>query len=134
MKNPEIKKKVQQEIDANFKVSDDPNDIYESVANLKYLDRCVLETLRKYPPLPVLSRICGEDYQIENSSMVIKKGTAVIIPIFALQRDENIYEDPLKFDPDRFLKNSNGSDYEGSYYLPAGEGIRGCLGQRMGRV
>lgn len=83
----------------------------------------MFETLRKYTPLPLLNRECVRDYKVTDSDIVIKKGTPVIIPIFGLQRDPEIYENPLEFKPERFMNNPSGSDVEGSYYLPFGEGF-----------
>jgi cytochrome P450 family 6 len=127
--------------------------MYEIVKGMKYLECCMHETLRKYPPLPILQRECSEDYKIPDSDFIIRKGTPVIIPIFGLQRDPDIYENPLEFRPERFLNNASGSDMDGSYYLPFGEGnqinssaynflfnssihftgIRICIGHRMGK-
>lgn len=107
------------------------------ISKLQYL-KCVMnEILRKYTPLPVLSRQCNEDFKIEEGSdFVIKKGTPVLIPIYALHRDENIFKDPLEFNPDRFMNNpSGGYEYvDGLYYLPFGEGRRICIGNRMGKL
>lgn len=93
----------------------------------------MFETLRKYAPLPLLNRKCVKDYKVADSDFVIKKGTPVIIPIFGLQRDPEIYQNPLKFEPERFLNNPSGSDFDGSYFLPFGEGRRVCIGHRMGK-
>lgn len=132
-KNPEIQRKVQAEIDEKFKMTDDGSEMYDIIKSMKYLECCMNETLRKYPPLPVLNRKCEKDYKVADSDFVIQKGTPVMIPIFGLQRDPEIYEDPLEFKPERFLNNSSGSNVEGSYYLPFGEGQRVCIGHRMGK-
>lgn len=100
------------------------------VKSMKYLQACMYETLRKYSPLPVLNRMCISDYKVSDSNFIIKKGTQVLIPIFGLHRDPEIFSDPLKFVPERFLKNQSGSDVDGLYYLPFGEGQRICIGHR----
>lgn len=107
--------------------------MYEIVKSMKYLQACMYETLRKYAPLPVLNRKCESDYKVSDSDFVIRKGTQVLIPIFGLQRDPEIYKDPLEFLPERFVNNPSGSDVEGLYYLPFGEGARVCIGHRMGK-
>lgn len=106
------------------------------ISNMNYLKCTMNEVLRKYTPLPVLTRLCNEDYRVQDSDIVIKKGTLVLIPIFALHRDENIYQDPLKFNPDRFMNNTTGgySYIDGMYFLPFGEGQRICIGNRMGKL
>lgn len=132
-KNPEKQRKAQLEIDEKFKITDDGAEMYEIIKSMKYLQSCMYETLRKYSPLPLLNRKCIKDYKVADSDFTIKKGTQLIIPIFGLQRDGDIYKDPLKFEPERFLNNPNGSDVDGSYFLPFGEGQRICIGHRMGK-
>lgn len=107
--------------------------MYEIIRSLKYLQCCMYETLRKYTPLPLLNRKCASDYKVPDTEMIIRKGTPVIIPIFGLHRDPQIYENPLEFNPERFLNRPSGSDAEGSYYLPFGAGQRVCIGHRMGK-
>lgn len=128
-----MQKIAQAEVDKHFKVSDDVGEMYEMLKKLKYLECCMLETLRKYPPLPVLNRKCVSDYQVADSDFVIKAGTQLLIPIFGLQRDPEIYENPKEFKPERFMNRPTGSDAEGSYFLPFGLGQRICIGHRMGR-
>lgn len=58
----------------------------------------ISETLRKYPVLAVLDRVCLENYQVPDSSYVIEKGTAIFIPMFGINYDP----EPNEFDSDRF--------------------------------
>ncbi len=85
------------------------------------------ETLRKYPPAGFLFRTASEDYKVKNSRHVIRKGTQVIVPAYAIHHDPQIYENPSVFDPERF----NPEEVEKRHnfaYLPFGEGQRNCLG------
>lgn len=88
-----------------------------------------------YPALPVLNRICNNDYNIPGTDIVIEKGTAIIIPTEAIHNDEKYYTDPDTFIPDRFLpKNkSQKSSLEMPYY-PFGDGPRNCIGMRFGKI
>jgi cytochrome P450 family 6 len=95
------------------------------IHDLKYLECCLDEALRLYPTLSTLFRKCVKDYKIPNSDLVIKKGTQVHVPIMGMQRDPEIYEDPLQFKPERFLNSSNGSGKgKGVFYAPFGDGPR----------
>ncbi|XP_037951261.1 probable cytochrome P450 6d4, partial [Teleopsis dalmanni] len=105
---------------------------YECVQDMKFLDLCVMETVRKYPGLPILNRECTEDYQIPNSKMVIKKGTGIIISLFGIHRDPEYFPDPLRYDPERFLEEN--MNYNPVAYMPFGEGPRHCIAQRMGKL
>lgn len=123
-KNPEIQYKIQEELDRelgdNFDVV-----TYESINSLKYLESCIDETLRLYPPLSILFRRCTRDYKIPNTDLFVEKGTSVFIPTIAMQRDANIYDNPLQFKPERFLDSPNGNgNANGIFYLPFGDGPR----------
>lgn len=85
-----------------------------------------LETLRKYPPLAFLNRKTQNDYNIPGTKDVIEKGTSIIIPILAIQRDPQYYPNPEKFDPDRF----DAKNRDAMTWLPFGDGPRNCIGLR----
>lgn len=88
-----------------------------------------------YPVLPFLSRLCVEEYQISGTNKIIEKGIEVIVPVIALQRDENYYNEPNKFNPDRFGdENPAGRDQFNRPYLPFGAGPRNCIGLRLGKM
>lgn len=125
LRNKKIQRKVQDEIDETFATQ---GVTYESVKNLKYLEACLLETLRKYPPVPILTRQCTSDFKIPDSDLVLPKGIDVSIPVFALHRDPEIYDDPLEFKPERFLDDPTGNGRaEGLFYIPFGSGPRHCI-------
>lgn len=62
----------------------------------------ILETLRLYTPVAELFRICVKDYQVPGTDFIIKKGTSVFIPVYAIHHDSRFYYDPEVFDPERF--------------------------------
>jgi cytochrome P450 family 6 len=90
---------------------------------MKFVESCLDETLRIHPVAPFISRLCTQNYKIPNTDVVIEKGTTVFIPISGVQRDEEIFENPLEFRPERFLKSGNGStNAKGTFYLPFSAG------------
>lgn len=94
-----------------------------------------LETLRLYPPLPMLNRQCTKDWKIPNSTSIIEKGTLVFIPALALHRDPKFYPNPDQFIPERFLPETLANKtFCERPYLPFGEGPRICIGLRMGKI
>lgn len=105
---------------------------YDCIQDMKYLDLCILETIRKYPGLPILNRECTKTYQIPNSEYVIEEGTAVVISLMGLHRDPEYFPDPLKFMPERFLDGQR--NYNDVAYFPFGEGPRTCIGLRQGKL
>ncbi|XP_026451579.1 geraniol 8-hydroxylase-like [Papaver somniferum] len=101
--------------------------------NLPYLHAVIQETLRLHPPAPLsIPRNVIKD--IEVTGYLIPKGTQVWVNIWGIGRDPTTWEDPLSFNPERFL-NSNieyhGQNFE---YLPFGAGRRICPGLPLGPI
>ncbi|XP_041784822.1 probable cytochrome P450 6a13 [Anopheles merus] len=104
---------------------------YEALGEMEYLDRCINETLRKYPPLPLLPRLTSKPYRIPDSDVILPAKMRIHLPVYAIQRDERYYPDPDRFDPDRFAPDRV-AERHFSAFLPFGEGPRICIGQRLG--
>jgi cytochrome P450 family 6 len=123
-RNPDIQRKVQEEIDRAVKESNEKNINYDVLNQMKYLDCCIDETLRLYPIIPLLFRNTSKDYQVPNSNLVIEKDTAVFLPLLGIQRDPEVYDDPLQFKPERFLDSPHGNGkVNGIFYSPFGTGL-----------
>lgn len=135
-RNKTIQKKVQEEIDMVMKLAGPEGITYDLLNEMKYLDCCIYETLRKYPVTVIIFRESNMDYNLPGTDVVIEKGTGVFIPVIGIQRDPNIYEDPLAFKPERFLNSQNGDPKiaSGIVYMPFGDGPRKCIGERLGKL
>ncbi|CAD6240451.1 GSCOCT00008795001.2-RA-CDS, partial [Cotesia congregata] len=128
---PEIQNKLRAEIIKGLEQTDGKI-TYDLVAmNFPYLDMVIAETLRKYPPLPVLDRVTNENYKIPNSNLVLEKGTPVMISISGLHMDPEYFPNPEKYDPERFSE-ANKKTRKPCVYLPFGEGPHVCIGMRIG--
>ncbi|KAJ9600642.1 hypothetical protein L9F63_026222 [Diploptera punctata] len=104
---------------------------YEDVFGLPYLNMVVSETLRKYPPLPLLDRVCIQEYQLPGTDVVLEKNTPVFISLLGLHRDPNYFPEPDRYDPERFSED-NKRHLKPYTYLPFGEGPHNCIGMRFG--
>ncbi|XP_014296124.1 cytochrome P450 6k1 [Microplitis demolitor] len=127
---PEIQNKLRAEIVKGLEQTEGKI-TYDLAMNLPYLDMVIAETLRKYPPLPVLDRVANENYKIQNSNLVLEKGTPVMISISGLHFDPEYFPDPHKYDPERFSE-ANKKTRKSCVYLPFGEGPHVCIGMRIG--
>uniref|UniRef100_A0A7N6AYB3 unspecific monooxygenase n=1 Tax=Anabas testudineus TaxID=64144 RepID=A0A7N6AYB3_ANATE len=128
-RNPDVMKRLLKEIDATF-----PNKApvqYEALMKMEYLDSVVTECLRLYPPIPRLERLAKETVQI--NGITIPKDMTVMIPVYALHRDPELWPEPEVFKPDRFSKE-NKPHINPYTYLPFGAGPRNCLGTRFALV
>lgn len=62
--------------------------------------------------------------------------TPLLIPSFALHRDEQFYPEPERFQPERLDAEFGGAKRfrDAGVFLPFGDGPRGCLGVRVARM
>jgi cytochrome P450 len=75
--------------------------MYDATYDLSYLDNVFSETLRLYPSAPWTNRLCNKDCVINGVS--IKAGMQVFIPIYDVHRDPEVWPEPEKFIPERWV-------------------------------
>ncbi|XP_020281099.1 probable cytochrome P450 6a14 [Pseudomyrmex gracilis] len=126
--NQNIQDKLRQEIDEILNKHGEVT--YNAVNEMTYLHKVVNETLRKYPPLPQLNRICTKTINLP-TNIHIPEGTLITIPVLGIHRDPAIYPEPDKFDPERFNADQIAARHPYAF-LPFGEGPRTCIGTRLG--
>ncbi|KAF0294716.1 Cytochrome P450 3A31 [Amphibalanus amphitrite] len=124
----EIQQRVQQEVDDAVERHGGLN--YEAIMDMPYLDRVISETLRLYPPVARLERVCSKDYTLPGTDIHIPAGTLVFLSVFGVHRDAELYPDPLQFDPDRFLPEVKEKRHPCAY-IPFGSGPRNCIAMRF---
>ncbi|KAE8692034.1 hypothetical protein F3Y22_tig00110863pilonHSYRG00066 [Hibiscus syriacus] len=124
LNHPEALKKVRAEIDSRVGHERLLND--SDLSKLPYLRSAVNETLRLYPPAPVLvPHYSSEDCMV--CGYEVPKGTLLIVNAWAIHNDPKIWDEPTKFKPERFEEEK-----EGSKFLPFGLGRRACPGATIG--
>lgn len=79
-----------------------------------------------YPPLEELRRIVTSNYVLPGTTLMLPKGSSVIIPVYSLHYDPEYFPEPEKFKPERFI-TEKGNIRHGTY-LPFGDGPRICVG------
>ncbi|CAH2049415.1 unnamed protein product, partial [Iphiclides podalirius] len=126
-KNPDVQNKVIAEIDEVLQ-SHNGKVTYETLSDLRYMEKVFDETLRMYPLVEPLQRNAQVDYKIPDINLTIKKGQTVTVSAFGIHRDEKYYPNPQKFDPERFSPE-NIKDRHPCAYLPFGIGPRNCIGK-----
>ena len=95
------------------------------------MDMVIDETLRISPPSSRFDRVASKDYEFEG--LKIKKGQAMVVPIYALHHDPDIYPDPEHFNPERF-SDENKKTRDSAAFLPFGIGPRNCIGMRFATI
>lgn len=127
--NQEIQEEARQEV---IKVlSKHQNKLtYEAVSDLEFIDTIVKETLRMWPPSVTVQREAAVNYKVPNTNFIVERGCAIIVPVYGIHHDPEIYPEPEKFDPTRFNHDEVAKRHPFSF-LPFGEGPRGCPGVRF---
>ncbi|XP_061988630.1 flavonoid 3',5'-hydroxylase CYP75B138-like [Rosa rugosa] len=125
LNKPEVLQKVQQELEAVV----GKNSVVEEshIHKLPYLYAVMKETLRLHPALPLLVPHCPSE-TCTVGGYTIPKGSRIFVNVWAIHRDPSSWENPLEFDPTRFLDGKwdySGSDFK---YFPFGSGRRICAG------
>ncbi|XP_043697374.1 geraniol 8-hydroxylase-like [Telopea speciosissima] len=131
LKHPRIMKKAEEELEEVVGLN---NMVEEShLPKLHYLHAVVKEVLRLHPPAPFLVPRCPSASCTVGGFMV-PKASKVMVNAWAIQRDPMVWDNPLEFQPERFLRSGrdeydfNGKDFR---YIPFGSGRRVCVGIPM---
>ncbi|XP_069701259.1 cytochrome P450 4C1-like [Periplaneta americana] len=127
-RHPHIQDRVVQELQQIFGDSDRPA-TYEDLQQMQYLEMVLKESMRMYPPIPLVGRKLTQDYKI--GDYVIPAGANLLFYIKGIQNDPRYFPEPHKFDPDRFLRE-NAKDRDPLSYIPFSYGPRICVGQKQG--
>jgi cytochrome P450 len=107
--------------------------VFEHVEELVYTGRVLAESLRLYPPSWVITRRALCDHLIGGTP--IRSGAIVVVSQYLLHHDARFFADPLAFDPDRWVADSDNGDRRPRHaYLPFGAGPRSCIGQGLGTM
>lgn len=120
--NPDVEERLHEELDA---VLGDAPPTLEDLKRLPYTLRVVREVLRLYPAAPLYARDALADDEIDG--VRIPKGTKCLPFAFATHRHPAFWDDPERFDPDRWLPEREAARPQGAFHAFA-TGPRICLG------
>jgi cytochrome P450 len=124
--NPAVQKRIREELKSvKFPLT------YHDLQQLELVGNVIKESLRLYPPAPMIARTALADDELPGDYF-IAKDSMVLISMYAIQRNEKIWENSEKFDPDRF--NDEKSKAITDYYMPFAVGRRICLGNNFSIV
>ena len=127
--NPEVMDKIQQELDTVVGRSQLPS--LDDIPYLPYTEATICEVLRRSSIVP-LGTPHATLKDTNFAGFDIPKGTTVIPLLYACNMHPDLWTDPDKFEPERFL-NEQGRVEKPQYFIPFGVGRRICLGDVMAR-
>lgn len=98
----------------------------EHIERMEYTDRCIKETLRLYPPVPIVGRTVEHEMKLKD--VTVHPGQGIILALGRLQRNPAYWGDRAdEFDPDNFLPERV-AKRDPFVYCPFAEGARICIG------
>uniref|UniRef100_A0A914EP75 Cytochrome P450 n=1 Tax=Acrobeloides nanus TaxID=290746 RepID=A0A914EP75_9BILA len=121
---PEYQEKVIQEVDAVFGNSD-RSCTSEDIKDLRYLDQCLKESHRLFPPSPLNTRSVEDDFEYED--LFIPRGATVVISPLMLHRSIENWKNPNEFNPENFSPD-NITKLHPFAFIPFSAGPRNCIG------
>ncbi|KAL2243031.1 flavonoid 3'-monooxygenase [Sesamum indicum] len=133
IRHPDILAQAQQELDSV--VGRDRHVLESDLPQLHFLQAVVKENFRLHPSTPLsLPRMADESCEI--NGYFIPKGSTLLVNVWAIARDPDLWSNPLEFQPARFLPGGErpvvdvkGNDFE---LIPFGAGRRVCAGMSLG--
>ena len=98
---------------------------------LMYTEMAFKEAMRLYPPVWMNARVCQQNDVIDGYR--IPKNACVFICPYTMHRHPEYWDDPLRFDPERF-NTMNASERPRFAYQPFGGGPRLCIGKHFAEM
>ncbi|MBZ4321384.1 cytochrome P450 [Streptomyces sp. SCA2-4] len=122
--HPEVARRLRAEVDAVL--GDAPAATLAHLPDLRLTAAVVNEALRLYPPAWLLTRTTTSDTRLGGHTL--PAGTAVVYSAYLLHRRPDLFPDPERFDPDRWIAAPGAPAPPRTAFLPFGSGPRKCIG------
>lgn len=126
---PEVQSKIQAEIDATLakKTTGNTHSIELSDRNqMPYTEAVIMEALRLIAS-PIVPHVASQDSTI--GGYLIEKDSLIFLNNYNLSMSAELWDEPTKFKPERFIQN--GHVVKPDHFLPFGAGRRSCMGYKM---
>lgn len=126
---PEVQCKIQNEIDETLakKRSRNSHIIELSDRNqMPYTEAVIMESLRLIAS-PIVPHVASQDSTI--GGYLIEKDSLIFLNNYELSMSSDLWDEPTKFKPERFIQN--GHVVKPDHFLPFGAGRRSCMGYKM---
>uniref|UniRef100_A0A8C3TVT3 CP4B1 protein n=1 Tax=Catharus ustulatus TaxID=91951 RepID=A0A8C3TVT3_CATUS len=100
---------------------------WEDLGKMPYTTMCIKESLRLFPPVPAVSRQLSKPVTFPDGRSL---PAGLLMNIFAIHRNRDVWEDPEVFDPLRFSPE-NSAHRHSHAFVPFSAGSRNCIGQQF---
>jgi cytochrome P450 len=99
---------------------------FTDVAQLRYTEMVLAESMRLYPPAWAIGRLSLDDYEV--GGYRLPGGSLMLLSQYVMHRDARYFAEPERFDPLRWTTEARESRPQYSYF-PFGGGTRRCIGE-----
>ena len=83
------------------------------------------ESNRLHPPAGTFRRLITEEVQLDD--FIVPVGASIVVQIYALHHNEEVYPDPLSYKPERFQQEQSAGRHPYAF-IPFSAGPRNCIG------
>ena len=97
------------------------------VADLKFTEAAIAESMRLYPPAWAVGRLAIADHQFDD--YVVPKGTLILTSPYAIHHDKRYWDAAEEFRPQRWFDKSIREAGQEFIYYPFSRGVRSCIGE-----
>jgi cytochrome P450 len=122
-RHPEARRRLEEEVDG---VLEGRPPGLADLARLPYTLQVLKETMRLYPPAPLIGRKAQRDVTL--SRCTVAAGSVVACNIYGIHRRADLYPEPERFLPERFAPDR---ELPAGAYLPFALGPRICIGNHF---
>lgn len=126
--NPHVLTNIKKELNEVLGNKEIPSP--DDIRSLAYLSNVLMEVLRLYPSVSAVGRFAASDDTLPDGT-VVKKGDFVNYLPYFMGRNNQYWENALKFDPDRWLSKDHKHQCQ---YVPFHLGPMQCLGRHMAKI
>ena len=123
--HPEVEQRLHDEVDT---VLAGRPPTFDDIPKLPYLYRVIYETLRMRPPVWLLTRMTTHDTELGGHP--VPKGTIILLSQYLLHHNPDLFADPERFDPDRWLPE-RADEVTKDAMQPFIMGNRKCIGDQF---
>jgi cytochrome P450 len=122
--NPNVEKKLLDELGSV--INSDKTPTVDDMPKLKFTEKVLRESMRLYPPVWTIGRSVNNEYTL--GKYTIPAGSTILMSQYVMHHDPRYYNEPDRFDPERWNSDTRSSLPRFSYF-PFGGGIRACIGE-----
>ncbi|EDV97038.1 cytochrome P450 4d8 [Drosophila grimshawi] len=133
-RHPDVQDKMQAEILHVLGTDRSRTITTRDLSELKYTECVMKESLRQFPPVPLLGRKLHSDFKYTHSKVgdgIIPAGAEILVAIIGMQNDALYFPEPELFKPERHENGERSSNFA---YVPFSAGPRNCIGQKFAQL